>query len=214
LDWLGFGNHTGGGVLRWPPSTAADWQCAVANYDARFPPSLEMPGLPTPTVVVTNMPHGRYLQLPYKGYLREIICTLVSTAPAARFGFFHAAGDLQDDGPDNLARVRQPLPARHPTFAFDAQDAIHAHPVIMSHEMTRHFLRQNPYCTHCAVVRSCVRLCVCVCAGTGGTRVSRLERPDLQENVPYACLRPTAPSKWARKVATGASDSILTVTVG
>ena len=108
LDWLGFGNHTGGGVLRWPPCPAAVWQCAVANHDARFSPSLEMPGLPTPTVVVTNMPHGRYLQLPYKGYLREIICTLASTAPAARFGFFHAAGDLQDDGPDNLARVRRP----------------------------------------------------------------------------------------------------------
>lgn len=54
------------------------------------------------------MPHGRYLQLPYKGYLREIFVSLAGASPSARFGFFHAAGDLQDDGPDNLFKVRTP----------------------------------------------------------------------------------------------------------
>jgi tRNA G10 N-methylase Trm11 len=58
LDHLGLAS-VGGGFLRQHASTAWDGRCAVANHDARVPFAPEFPSLPTPTAIVTNVPHGR-----------------------------------------------------------------------------------------------------------------------------------------------------------
>jgi hypothetical protein len=58
LDYLGLAS-VGGGFLRQRASAAWDGRCVVANHDARIPFSPEFPSLPTPTVIVTNVPHGR-----------------------------------------------------------------------------------------------------------------------------------------------------------
>ena len=58
LDRLGF-DSVGGGALR---SRGGGWegQCAVARHDAREPFAKEFAGMTTqPTVVVSNVPHGR-----------------------------------------------------------------------------------------------------------------------------------------------------------
>ena len=57
LDYLGFAS-VGGGALR----ASANWNgmCAVAHHDARQSFSQEFQSLPTPTVLVTNVPHGRF----------------------------------------------------------------------------------------------------------------------------------------------------------
>ena len=54
-----------------------------------------------------QVPHGRYLRLPYRGYLRDIIVNLCATAPAARFCFIGGVGCMQDAGPDNLLEVQR-----------------------------------------------------------------------------------------------------------
>ena len=58
LDYLGFAS-VGGGFLRQRASAAWDGRCVVANHDARVPFAPEFPSLPTPTAIVTNVPHGR-----------------------------------------------------------------------------------------------------------------------------------------------------------
>ena len=59
----------------------------------------------SPTHNDCGMLLGRYLVLPYPGYLRDIIANLCAFAPAARFCFIGGEGCMQDPGPDNLVEV-------------------------------------------------------------------------------------------------------------
>jgi len=57
-------------------------------------------------VVASNLPHGRYLQLPYAEYVTDILRNLAAIAPSARFCFISGAGTLHDEEDSNsLARV-------------------------------------------------------------------------------------------------------------
>jgi hypothetical protein len=65
--------------------------------------------MPAPTVVCSNVPHGRYLVLPYQGYLKDLIQNVATFSPAARFCFIGGAGCTQEPGPDNLGQVLDDL---------------------------------------------------------------------------------------------------------
>ena len=69
----------------------------------------EFPSMPVPTVVISNVPHGRYLVLPYPGYLRDIISNLAAFSPAARFCLIGGEGRTQEQGEDNLNKILDDL---------------------------------------------------------------------------------------------------------
>ena len=84
-------------------SNLTAFSCMCQPFDKAFP------SMPTPTVVVSNVPHGRYLVLPYQGYLRDIISNLAAFAPAARFCLIGGEGCTQEKGPDNIGEILDTL---------------------------------------------------------------------------------------------------------
>jgi len=80
-------------------------QCLVAHMFGHTRSVVVCASATSPTHNDCGMLLGRYLVLPYPGYLRDIIANLCAFAPAARFCFIGGEGCMQDPGPDNLVEV-------------------------------------------------------------------------------------------------------------